>query len=382
MNEVTRIGIIGGGQLGMMLLEAAKETTNSVQYVVLESQEDCPARPFADAFVLGSLQDPQALRLLAAQCDILTWEIEHIHVDTLIELELEGKTVIPKPRVLKMIQDKGEQKAYFDFHGIPTAPYQLKGEGEAMDLDFFPGERVVVKSRRGGYDGKGVAIVTKSQLMDHGAPFSGSILIEQFAENVKELAFIVAVDVHGHLATYPAIDMYFNPESNLVEFLYSPSVVNAEILLEAEEIAKKVVATFESPGLFAVEMFLTENGEIWVNEIAPRPHNSGHHSIEGFQTSQFAQLNRILLGLELGPMDLKVPSAMINLVGPADFSGTYQLDEAPFWASQTDVFVHLYGKTETRPDRKLGHVTVTAPNLDSLMRRAREVQARMRIIPS
>jgi 5-(carboxyamino)imidazole ribonucleotide synthase len=218
--------------------------------------------------------------------------------------------------------------------------------------------------------------------MANGSPFSGPIVVEQFAENVKELAFIVAVDVHGRLETYPAIDMYFNPESNLVEFLYSPSMVSEEILLEAEAIAKKVVATFESPGLFAVEMFLTEDGEIWVNEIAPRPHNSGHHSIEGFQTSQFAQLNRILLGLELGPMGLRVPSAMINLVGPSDFSGTYQLEEAQFWESQTDVFVHLYGKTETRPDRKLGHVTVTASNLDSLMLRAREVQARMRIIPS
>lgn len=239
MNQAMRIGIIGGGQLGMMLLEAAKETTNSEQYVVLESQEDCPARPFADAFVLGSLQDPQALRRLAAQCDILTWEIEHIHVDTLIELESEGKTVIPKPRVLKMIQDKGEQKAYFDLHGIPTAPYHLKSDADSWDLDFFSGERVVVKSRRGGYDGKGVAIVTKAQLMAKGAPFSGPILIEQFAENVKELAFIVAVDVHGHLETYPAIDMYFNPESNLVEFLYSPSMVSEEILLEAEKIAKK-----------------------------------------------------------------------------------------------------------------------------------------------
>lgn len=382
MNQATRIGIIGGGQLGMMLLEAAKEATPTVHYVVLEAQVACPARPFSDAFVLGSLQDPQALRRLADQCDILTWEIEHIHVDTLIELESEGKIVIPKPRVLKMIQDKGEQKAYFDVHGIPTAPYQLKSDADTWDLDFFSGERVVVKSRRGGYDGKGVAILTKAELTANGSPFSGPIVVEQFAENVKELAFIVAVDVHGRLETYPAIDMYFNPESNLVEFLYSPSMVSEEILLEAEAIAKKVVATFESPGLFAVEMFLTEDGEIWVNEIAPRPHNSGHHSIEGFQTSQFAQLNRILLGMELGPMGLRVPSAMINLVGPSDFSGTYQLEEAQFWESQTDVFVHLYGKTETRPDRKLGHVTVTASNLDGLMLRAREVQARMRITPS
>ena len=382
MNKPKSCGIIGGGQLGMMLLEAAKAENNAVHYTILESQEDCPARPFADGFVQGPLKDAHALRALAAVSDVLTWEIEHIGVDTLIELESEGKTIIPKPGVLKIIQDKGIQKNYFVAHGIPTAPFMLKEAGDVWDLDRFPGDKVVLKSRTGGYDGKGVAIVNKSELMAGNSPFEGSILVEEFAENVKELAVIVAVDTHGNRGSFPAIDMYFNPQSNLVEFLYSPSLVLEGILSHAKDIAEKVVASFDSPGLFAVEMFVTQEGDIWVNEIAPRPHNSGHHSIEGFVTSQFAQLNRILLGMELGSMDLKCPAAMINIVGPDDFSGTYQLEDADFWLKQEDVFVHMYGKTETRPNRKLGHVTVTAENLGGLMQRAKEVQERMRIIPS
>lgn len=382
MNKLKSCGIIGGGQLGMMLLEAAKAETPTVHYTVLESQEDCPARPLADAFIKGSLKDSKSLRALAAVSDVLTWEIEHIGVDTLLELEAEGKTIIPKPGVLKIIQDKGIQKSYFVEHGIPTAPFMLKEPTDTWELDRFPGEKVVLKSRTGGYDGKGVVIIKKDDLLNGNSPFEGSVLVEEFAENVKELAVIVAVDTYGNRGSFPAIDMYFNPQSNLVEFLYSPSLVDGTILNEAREIAEKVVASFDSPGLFAVEMFLTEGGDIWVNEIAPRPHNSGHHSIEGFATSQFAQLNRILLGMELGPMELKYPSAMINIVGPETVSGSYKLDDGAYWSGQTDVFVHMYGKSETRPNRKLGHVTVTADNIEGLLDRAKEVQQKLRIIPS
>lgn len=382
MNNPKSCGIIGGGQLGMMLLEAAKVENNDVQYTILEAQEDCPARPLADGFIQGSLTDENALNALANVSDVLTWEIEHIGVDTLIELESQGKTIIPKPGVLKIIQDKGIQKEYFVSHGIPTAPFVLKNQNDAWDLDRFTGEKVVLKSRTGGYDGKGVAIVSKKDLLAGNTPFQGNVLIEQFAENVKELALIVAVDTHGNLGTYPAIDMYFNPQSNLVEFLYSPSKVETNLLEQAQAIAEKVVASFQSPGLFAVEMFITESNEVWVNEIAPRPHNSGHHSIEGFETSQFAQLNRILLGLELGSMALKCPSAMINIVGPEDFSGTYQLAQNAYWEARKDVFVHMYGKSETRPNRKLGHVTVTAEDLEKLLLRAQEVQTKLQVIPS
>ncbi len=382
MNKPFRVGIIGGGQLGMMLLQEAKLYNPSIHYTILEAQEDCPARPYADAFIQGNLTDAGAIEALAAVSDVLTWEIEHINVDILLTLEAQGKTVIPRPKVLKMIQDKGAQKQFFTAHQIPTAPYQLPEEEKDIDLSQFPGEKIVLKSRKGGYDGKGVAILTKSSLNAYGSPFEGPILIEEFAENVKELAIIVAVDTHGNRGAFPAIDMYFNPKSNLVEFLYSPSLLTGEVLERASQIAQDVVASFDSPGLFAVEMFLTENKELWVNEIAPRPHNSGHHSIEGFETSQFAQLNHILLGEELGPMGLKRSSAMLNLVGPDEFSGSYAIEKQSFWDSQEEVFVHMYGKTETRPNRKLGHVTVVADNMEGLMRKAQWVKENMRIIPS
>lgn len=382
MDAIKRIGIIGGGQLGMMLLEAAKRMNSTVHHVVLESQEDCPARPFADEFILGSLKNPEAITALASVSDVITWEIEHIDVDTLLRLEAQGQRIIPLPRVLQMIQDKGLQKEYFTQKDIPTAPYILVDAGEPIDLERFSGDMVVLKSRKGGYDGKGVALVKKDDIRKGVMPFEGPILVEQCVENVKELAIIVAVDIHGNVVCSPSIDMYFNAQSNLVEFLYSPSLLSGEVLERATHIAQTVVTSFHSAGLFAVEMFLTETGDIWVNEIAPRPHNSGHHSIEGFETSQFEQLYRILCGQAVGSFGLKQASAMINIVGPSTFSGGYQLAEQEYWSEQQDVFVHLYGKTETRPDRKLGHVTVIAEEVNGLLLRAKEVQDRIKIIPS
>ncbi len=382
MLEIQSIGIIGGGQLGMMLLESDSAAGSGLKHLILSPEKDCPAEPYADELILGSLNQASDIRKLADRSDVITWEIEHIDVDTLLQLELEGKRVIPFPRVLKLIQDKGLQKLYFQENGIPTAPFYLKNEEEAWNLDVFSGDQVVLKSRTGGYDGKGVAIVNKDVLLAGNSPFSGSILVEQFAQGVKELAVIVAVDIHGNMGCFPAIDMYFNPQSNLVEFLYSPSLLSKEILKQAQQIAERVVGSFESTGLFAVEMFLTQDGQLWVNEIAPRPHNSGHHSIEGFETSQFEQLYRILRGDVLGSFGMKTASAMINLVGPEGLVGSYELADEDLWNSQGDVFIHMYGKSETRPHRKLGHVTVIADTVEALLVRAKEVQAALRIIPS
>jgi 5-(carboxyamino)imidazole ribonucleotide synthase len=382
MEKTLRIGIIGGGQLGMMLLEAAKSQYPQAHFTILEQQEDCPARPFADAFIQGKLTDDEALRALASVSDVLTWEIEHIGVDTLIDLAASGVNIIPRPNVLKIIQDKGLQKQYYASKGIPTAPFLLKSADEPWELDVFPGDKVVIKSRTGGYDGKGVVICSKESLLNDFNPFEGGVLVEAFVPDVKEIAVIVAVAQDGSRASFPTIDMYFNPESNLVEFLYSPSLEPDSILIKAKEIAEKLVASFDSPGLFAVEMFVTESGEVWVNEVAPRPHNSGHHSIEGFETSQFEQLNRILVGDTLGSNELKHACAMINIVGPDGFSGAYQLADTHYWKSQGDVFIHMYGKTETRPNRKLGHVTVIAQDIENLLARAKEVQERLHVIPS
>jgi 5-(carboxyamino)imidazole ribonucleotide synthase len=378
--SMIRVGIIGGGQLGMMTIEA-KYPSLPVEFTVLEQSQDCPAAPIANHFIQGSLQNDTDIRNLANQTDVVTWEIEHINVDTLVQLEKEGKTIIPKPAVLQIIQDKGLQKQFFAQHNIPTAPFALCNTADITQelLSQFPGDTVVVKTRKGGYDGKGVAILSKSEALNNN-PFQGDILIESFVPNALEIAVIVAIAQDGDFAVYPAIEMYFNPQSNLVEFLFSPARISRELEEKIQTIGRQCVQKLNSPGLFAVELFLTENQEIWVNEIAPRPHNSGHHTIEGSHCSQFEQFLRILAGAPLGDPSLIQPSAMINIVGPAHVSGNYQLANESALTQDGDVFIHMYRKSETRPNRKLGHATVTAPSLEALLERAEAIKNQLEII--
>lgn len=375
-----RVGIIGGGQLGMMTIEA-KFPSLPVEFVVLEQSADCPAAPISNQFIAGSLKSEADIRTLAEASDVLTWEIEHINVDALVQLEKEGKTIIPKPSVLQTIQDKGIQKQFFQQHNIPTAHFALcdaQSITEAL-LSQFPGEQIVIKTRTGGYDGKGVAILNKSEALQS-MPFSGNILIESFVPNALEIAVIVAIAQDGSHAVYPAIEMYFNPKSNLVEFLFSPARISTELEKKIQAIGLQCVQKLNSPGLFAVELFLTENQEIWVNEIAPRPHNSGHHTIEGCHCSQFEQFLRILSGAPLGDPSLVQPAAMINIVGPTHLSGDYQLANEDSLTQNGDVFIHMYRKSETRPNRKLGHATVIAPNLEALLERAESVKNQLEVI--
>ncbi len=375
-----RVGIIGGGQLGMMTIEA-KFPSLPVEFVVLEQSADCPAAPISNQFIAGSLKSEADIRTLAEASDVLTWEIEHINVDALVRLEKEGKTIIPKPSVLQTIQDKGIQKQFFQQHNIPTAPFALcdaQTITEAL-LSQFPGEQIVIKTRTGGYDGKGVAILNKSEALQS-MPFSGNILIESFVPNALEIAVIVAIAQDGSHAVYPAIEMYFNPKSNLVEFLFSPARISTELEKKIQAIGLQCVQKLNSPGLFAVELFLTENQEIWVNEIAPRPHNSGHHTIEGCHCSQFEQFLRILSGAPLGDPSLVQPAAMINIVGPTHLSGDYQLANEDSLTQNGDVFIHMYRKSETRPNRKLGHATVIAPTLEALLERAESVKNQLEVI--
>lgn len=378
--SMIRVGIIGGGQLGMMTIEA-KYPSLPVEFTVLEQSQDCPAAPIANHFIQGSLQNDTDIRNLANQTDVVTWEIEHINVETLVQLEKEGKTIIPKPAVLQIIQDKGLQKQFFAQHNIPTAPFALCNTADITQelLSQFPGDTVVVKTRKGGYDGKGVAILSKSEALNNN-PFQGDILIESFVPNALEIAVIVAIAQDGDFAVYPAIEMYFNPQSNLVEFLFSPARISRELEEKIQTIGRQCVQKLNSPGLFAVELFLTENQEIWVNEIAPRPHNSGHHTIEGSHCSQFEQFLRILAGAPLGDTSLIQPSAMINIVGPAHVSGNYQLANESALTQDGDVFIHMYRKSETRPNRKLGHATVVAPSLEALLDRAEAIKNQLEII--
>ena len=375
-----RVGIIGGGQLGMMTIEA-KFPSLPVEFVTLEQSADCPAAPISNQFIAGSLKSETDIRTLAEASDVLTWEIEHINVEALVKLEKEGKTIIPKPSVLQTIQDKGIQKQFFQQHNIPTAPFALCDALELNEalLSQFPGDQIVIKTRKGGYDGKGVAILTKAEALKN-LPFTGEILLESFVPNALEIAVIVAIAQDGSHAVYPAIEMYFNPKSNLVEFLFSPARISPELEKNIQAVGLQCVQKLNSPGLFAVELFLTENQEIWVNEIAPRPHNSGHHTIEGCHCSQFEQFLRVLCGAPLGDPSLIQPSAMINIVGPDNVSGDYQLANENKLTQDGDVFVHMYRKAETRPNRKLGHATVIAPTLEALLERAEAVKNQLEII--
>ena len=369
-----RIGVIGGGQLGKMLIEASRPW--NVTYTVLENDTQCPASAVANAVITGSLKNAEAIRRLAQDCDVLTFEIEHINSDALLEIEESGKTVIPSARALKTIQDKGLQKTFYRQHTIPTAEFAICDNPSdlAQAIQPFAGDKVVIKQRTGGYDGKGVDIVRKTDIESGAYQSPGPCVVEHFHPEITEYSVIVAADRHGNVVTYPLIEMYFNPSSNLVEFLFSPAETTADLEAQCREVAMRAVQSLQSPGLFAVELFVTRNAEVIVNEMAPRPHNSGHHTIEGSYTSQFEQLNRILLDLPLGNTDMVQPAAMINLVGAEGQSGPYKLKYTEELLSEPGVYVHLYNKAEIRPHRKMGHITVMAGTLQELLEKAGKVR--------
>lgn len=379
MNNATlpanlRIGVIGGGQLGKMLIEASRPW--NVKYTVLENDMHCPASAVADKVLQGSLKDAEAISKLAQESDVLTFEIEHINSDALLELEQSGKTVIPNARALKTIQDKGVQKQFYRDHAIPTADFVICDNPAELETisNSFTGDKVVIKQRTGGYDGKGVDIVSKSAIQTGSYQSPGPCVVEHFHPEITEYSVIVAADRFGNVATYPLIEMYFNPQSNLVEFLFSPAETTADLEAECRETAMRAVQALQSPGLFAVELFVTQNAEVLVNEIAPRPHNSGHHTIEGSYTSQFEQLNRILLGLPLGNTEMIQPAAMINLVGAEGQNGPYRLKFTSELLSESGIYIHLYNKAEIRPHRKMGHITVLAETLQELLEKAGKVR--------
>lgn len=372
------IGIIGGGQLGKMLIEASRPW--NVENIVLENDLNCPASAVASKVIKGSLYDEDRIKELAAQSDVVTFEIEHINCTALKSLEAEGKKVIPSSSVLEIIQNKKLQKQFYTSNHIPTAAYNVYGgeQGDALnDIVNSLGDstRVVVKKATGGYDGKGVTIFNKADITSGQVQLQADDVIEEFHENITEISVIVARDQFENITTFPTVEMYFNPRSNLVEFLFSPGTIGEETTTQCMTIAKRAVESFKSPGLFAVELFCLADGRVLVNEMAPRPHNSGHHTIEGCYTSQFEQLNRILLGMPLGSTDMVTPyAAMINLVGPAELEGGYRLRDAEALLKEQGVYIHLYNKATIKPDRKMGHITLLAKSFEAMQSKAEIVK--------
>jgi 5-(carboxyamino)imidazole ribonucleotide synthase len=369
-----RLGILGGGQLGRMLIQEAIDL--DVRTIVMDPSSNAPCAPYAHEFVNASFNDYDAVFAMGKRVDVLTIEIEHVNVEALEALEKEGVRVYPTSSALRIIQDKGLQKLFYQEHGIPTASFVLTNS--AQDVRALGKGAFVQKMRTGGYDGKGVQVMLEGYAPDK--IWDVPSVIEDLVSFEKELSVIVARNASGEVQTFPLVEMEFNPEANLVEFLFSPAQVSSEVEQRAAQIAKQIAEKLQHVGLLAVEMFLTASGEILVNEMAPRPHNSGHHTIEACNTSQYAQHLRAILDLPLGDTRLIQPAVMINLLGEKNQEGPVLYQDLDFALSLPGVHVHLYGKAETKPFRKMGHVTVTNSNLEDAKNTARTLLSRLRVM--
>ncbi|NQD70039.1 5-(carboxyamino)imidazole ribonucleotide synthase [Sphingobacterium shayense] len=369
-----QLGILGGGQLGRMVIQEA--INYNVNVHILDPDKNAPCRKLCNRFECGSLSDFDTVYNFGKDLDMITIEIEKVNVDALEKLEDEGVLVYPQSRVIRLIQDKGMQKQFFKQNDIPTAAFQLISSKENLkDTNIeFP---YIQKLRRDGYDGKGVRRISDASDLDKA--FSESSLIEELIDFEKEIAVIVARNDRGDIESFPLVEMEFNPDANLVEFLIAPSTLSTDIQSQAEDIAKKIATDLQIVGLLAVEMFLTRDGRILVNELAPRPHNSGHHTIEANLTSQFAQHLRAIFNLPLGSTVTTTNAVMINLLGEPEFEGLARYDGVEEVLGLEGVYVHLYGKKYTKPFRKMGHVCVINDDREKAIKNARWVQATLKV---
>jgi 5-(carboxyamino)imidazole ribonucleotide synthase len=364
-----KIGILGGGQLGRMLLQAA--ANYPVETHVLENDPGCPAAHLCHHFTKGDITDFNSVYSFGKDLDAITIEIENVNVEALEQLQAEGVNIIPRPSVLRIIKNKIQQKSYYREHGIPTAEFVLADAATRFnELEhFLP---FVQKKATGGYDGKGVQLFRKSTELENAWPESS--VLEKLVAIEKEIALMVAINEKGETAIYPPVEMMFDPYLNLLDYQLCPAAINEKAKWKAEAIALAVVRNFNSPGIFAIEMFIDRNGEVLVNETAPRVHNSGHHTIEAHFSSQFDMLWRILLGLPPGNTKAIMPSIMVNIIGAPGYSGKAFYEGLKDVLKIENAFVHIYGKAETRPGRKMGHVTVLSPEKQELMYQGNKIK--------
>ena len=370
-----KLGVLGGGQLGKMLLTETHKF--DIYTCILDGANDAPCSEICNEFHQGSLMDFETVYNFGKKVDLLTIEIEHVNIEALIKLEQEGLEIYPQPSVLQIIQHKGKQKDFFVENNIPTSPHKRYSNLEDLKKSElkFP---FVWKSAQFGYDGTGVKIVRT--LNDIDSLTNTSCIIEELIPFKNELAVIVARNKSGEIKTYPVVEMEFHPEANQVEYVICPARISDDIALKARDIALKVAESFEHIGLLAVELFQTNEDEILVNEVAPRTHNSGHYSIEASYTSQFEQHVRSILDLPLGKTDSKVAGIMVNLVGEEGYSGNVVYKNMEAILKMEGVTPHIYGKKQTRPFRKMGHVTVVNDNIAEARKIAEEVKNTIKVI--
>lgn len=370
-----KLGILGGGQLGRMFIQDAISLDVSVY--IMDESEVSPSRELANHFTFGSITDFDDVYNFGKDKDVLTIEIENVNVSALYQLEKEGVKVFPQPRVIEMIQDKGVQKQFYKDNGIATAPFYLI-ENRNEISSYITEMPFMQKMRVGGYDGKGVtALKSEDDIL---TSFDAPSVLEKFVDFEKELSVIVARNEKGEVTSFPLVEQEFNTEANLIEFLISPANVAKNVEEKAREIAEEIINKLGMVGILAVELFLTKDGEVLVNEIAPRPHNSGHQTIEGNVTSQFEQHLRSILNLPLGNTELVEASVMLNLLGEKGYTGKVLYKGLEEVLKMKGVKPHIYGKAITKPFRKMGHVTIVNKSLEKAKKIAQEVKEVLKVI--
>ena len=369
-----KAGILGGGQLGRMLLQEA--ANYPVEVSVMEKDPLCPSAKLCHHFILGDITNYDDVIRFGEGLDVITIEIENVNVEALFELEKRGCRVIPKPEALRTIKNKILQKEFYTQHQIPTALYKVLQNRDELknNIDFLP---AVHKLAMGGYDGKGVQIIKKQEDIPLG--FDAPAVLEKMISIEKEIAIIVAVAENGKTAIYPPVEMFFDPILNLLDLQLCPASIPEKTLWKAEAIALTVARKLDSPGIFAIEMFVDKEGTVWVNETAPRVHNSGHHTIEAHYSSQFDMLWRIIMNYPLGNTTMIMSSMMVNLLGAEGYAGKTHYEGLEDILSIPDVFVHLYGKTDTKPGRKMGHVTIISNEKQKLIHQANRIKSTLKI---
>lgn len=373
-----RLGIIAGGQLGKMLVQEASKW--DIATYVLDPEEKCPAGSIASVSVKGNYLDFDSVYQFGKEVDLLTFEIENINIKALHELKSSGLKIVPDPAILELIQDKGLQKNFYQKNGIPTSPFRSFSKKEEIIKALSSNQLsypFVQKLRMGGYDGRGVAVIDDEQdtekLMD--APS----VVEEKIDIYKEISVIAARNASGETRCFPVVEMVFDRNANLVEKLVCPSGIGDELSKKAQNIATSLIELLGMSGLLAVEFFVDNDGEIMVNEVAPRPHNSGHHTIESVITSQFEQHLRAILNLPLGSTELKMPAVMLNLLGEKGFYGPVKYEGLSESMAIEGVKMHLYGKKSTRPFRKMGHVTIISKSLEESLSKAELVKKLIKV---
>jgi 5-(carboxyamino)imidazole ribonucleotide synthase len=370
-----KVGILGGGQLGRMLLQSA--ANYPVETYVLENDAECPSAHLCHHFVKGDIRNADDVYNFGRHLNALVIEIESVNEDALERLEAEGIAVYPRPSALRIIKDKIRQKEFYKSNEIPTASFIVTQSLKELEAkaSFLPG---VHKIGVGGYDGRGVQIIRTKDDVAKG--FDAPAVLEKLVDIHKEISQIVAINAKGQTALYPPVDMIFDQRLNLLDFQISPAELPQQVLWKIEAIALKVVKKLESPGIFAVEMLIDKNGEVLVNETAPRVHNSGHHTIEANYSSQFDMLWRIILDYPLGNTKHIMPAAIVNLLGAEGHSGEAHYEGLDEVLQMENVFVHIYGKKQTKPGRKMGHVTIISREKQDLTYKANKIKHALKVI--